>query len=202
VSPPREPDHSQYLVRRLRHGGPNVLSPKAPTLTLSRVQSGVGALTIEAACSPAVGDLRLGCAYQLAGGLSSVVQLVDGVAIAPAHSPRPIILASRGPYERLVLDLAQSRSVRRLIVYAFSESGGSLDWGGTLVMTTFGQDRIELPLDRPPSNRVGVLMSIYNVGGEFVIRAEMEEIAGSVRDAVNAYGFDSITWLDQRMPLV
>ncbi|MEO6702936.1 MAG: hypothetical protein ABI140_08135, partial [Jatrophihabitantaceae bacterium] len=78
----------------------------------------------------------------------------------------------------------------------------ALNWGGTLVLTTFGQVRVELPLDRPPSPRVGVLMSLYNVAGEFVVRAEMEEFPGSIRDAVSAYGFEQITWLDPRTPLV
>jgi uncharacterized protein involved in tellurium resistance len=188
--------------RRTRRGSPSILTPKAPALTLTRIQSGVGALTIEAACSPAVGDLRLGCAYQLASGLSSVVQLVDGVGTAPAGSSRPVIIASHGHYDRLTIDLVQSRDIERLVVYAFSASSGILNWGGTLVVTTFGQDRVELPLDRPPSAKLGVLLSLYNVRGEFVLRAEMEEVAGSVRDAVNAYGFDSITWLDQRTPLV
>ena len=45
-----------------------------PTVTLNRVQSGVGALTFEAVASAEVGDLRLGCAYQLRSGLSSTVQ--------------------------------------------------------------------------------------------------------------------------------
>ena len=70
------------------------------------------------------------------------------------------------------------------------------------MLSTFGQARVELPLDRPPSARVAVLMSLYNIDGEFVVRAEMEEIAGSVREAVAAYGFDRIAWLDQRTPLV
>jgi hypothetical protein len=46
-----------------------------------------------------------------------------------------------------------------------------------------------------------VFLSIYNVRGEFVIRAEMEIIAGSVRDAVKAYGFNRISWLDERTPI-
>jgi hypothetical protein len=186
----------------VRSGAPSLLTPKAPTLTLTRLQSAIGVLRIEAACSPAVGDVRLGCAYQLSDGLSSVVQLVDGVGTGPAHSHRPVLIASRGQYERLTVDLRQSRAVERLVVYAFSDSGARLDWGGTLVTTTFGQERVELALDRPPSSNVGVLMSIYNVDGEWVLRAEMEEIAGSVRDAVTAYGFEQITWLDHRTPLV
>jgi uncharacterized protein involved in tellurium resistance len=188
--------------RRARSGPPTLLSPKEPVVTLTRIQSGVGVLRIEAACSPAVGDLRLGAAYQLSSGTSSVVQLAGGPRTAPPTGHRPVISAERGQFEALTIDLVQSRSLERMIVYAFSDSGAVLNWGGTLLLTTFGQARVELPLDRPPSARVSVLMSLYNIDGEFVVRAEMEEFAGSVRDAVAGYGFDRIAWLDQRTPLV
>ena len=188
--------------RRVRTDNPAILSPKEPVVTLTRLQSGVGVLRIEAACSPAVGDLRLGCAYQLRSGVSSVVQLAGGPRTAPPGANRPVITADRGQFELLTIDLVQSRSLERLIVYAFSDSGGQLNWGGTLLLSTFGQARVELPLDRPPSTRPAVLLSLYNIDGEFVVRAEMEEITGSVRDAVAAYGFDRIAWLDHRTPLI
>ncbi|MDX6205245.1 MAG: hypothetical protein QOF39_1302, partial [Frankiales bacterium] len=54
-----------YSPPRVKAGSATVLTAKAPTVTLTRVQSGVGSLVIEAACSPAVGDLRLGAAYEL-----------------------------------------------------------------------------------------------------------------------------------------
>jgi len=171
-------------------------------VTLNRVQSGVGALTIEAACSPAVGDLRLGAAYELVGGESSIVQHSSGLLVAPPGSRRPILAGQRGQFERLTLDLAQVRRLRRLAVYAFSESDTALQWGGTLVVTTLGQARIDLALDRPPSPGVAMLLTVFNIEGELVIRAESELIAGSVRDACVAYGYDRITWLDGRTPLV
>jgi uncharacterized protein involved in tellurium resistance len=179
-----------------------VLRQKTPTVTLTRVQSGVGALVIEAACSPAVGDLRLGVAYQLRDGTSSLVQRASDITTAPPGSRRPIFLAQHQQFEKVTLDLRQVRSLQRCLVYAYSESGGPLSWGGTLVATTFGQARIELPLDRPQSAVVAVLLSVYQVDGELVVRAENEDIAGSVRDAVVAYGYDRITWLDPRTPLV
>jgi hypothetical protein len=112
-----------------------------------------------------------------------------------------VISAAQDP-QRLRIDLVQSRELRRMIVYAFSESRTVLNWGGTLVLSTYGGARVELALDRPPSARVGVLMSIFNIDGNFVLRAEMEEISGDVRDAVGAYGFDRITWLDRRIPVI
>ena len=167
---------------------------------LTRVQSGVGGLAIEAVCSGAVGDLRLGAAYQLAGGVTSTVQFAGGNRFAPS-SRRPVIVAGRDQYEHLRLDLRQNRALERLAVYAFSESRQELAWGGTLVITTFGQARIELPLETLYPGRIAVLMSIYNVDGELVVRAEMETVQGDVREAARAYGYDRITWRDDRTPV-
>jgi hypothetical protein len=49
--------------------------------------------------------------------------------------------------------------------------------------------------------QVAVLMSLYNVRGEFVLRAEMQTLNGDVREAARAYGFDRISWLDDRSPV-
>ena len=200
-SPPAAPRRVARPLPRARSGERTLLTPKAPTITLNRLQSGIGVLTIEAACSPAVGDLRIGAAYELADGHSSLVSRVGGLTTGPRSSRRPVIVARAEQYERLVIDLRQSRQLDRLVVYGFSESGGQLNWGGTLVLQTVGGARVELPLDRPASGGVTVLLSIYNVRGEFVVRAEMENIAGSIRTAVQAYGFDRISWLDDRTPV-
>jgi hypothetical protein len=39
------------------------------------------------------------------------------------------------------------------------------------------------------------------VRGELVLRAEMEIVPGGVREAARGYGFDRITWLDDRTPV-
>jgi uncharacterized protein involved in tellurium resistance len=186
--------------RRIRAGQHQLLDIAAPTVTLTRVQSGVGQLEIEAVCSPAVGDLRLGAAYQLAGGVSSTVQYAGGNRFAPS-SRRPVIVGGRDDYENLRIDLRQIAVLERLAIYAFSESRTPLTWGGTLVVTTFGRARIELPLETLHPGTVAVLMSMYNLDGELVIRAEMETISGDVREAARAYGYDRITWRDDRYPV-
>lgn len=186
--------------RRIRAGQQQLLSITTPTVTLTRVQSGVGHLDIEAVSSPEVGDLRLGAAYQLADGISSTVQYAGGNRFAPS-TRRPILVAGRDEYEYLRVDLRQVRSLERLAVYAFSESRRRLTWGGTLVVTTFGGARIELPLETLFAGSVAVLLSIYNLDGELVIRAEMETITGDVREAARAYGYDRITWRDDRHPI-
>ena len=88
-----------------------------------------------------------------------------------------------------------------MIVFGFSESAQELRWGGTLIVTALGGARVELPLDLPASTGVSVFLSVYNVAGEFVLRAEMETVKGAVRDACIAYGFDRISWLDDRTPV-
>ncbi len=191
-----------YAPPRAQAGTATILTAKAPTVTLTRVQSGVGALQIELACSAEVGDVRLGCAYQLRSGLSSVVQHASGVPTAPPGSRRPVLTALREDFEELLVDLVQVRELDRFVVYAFSASDVELTWGGTLVVSTHGQARVDLPVEGPASAGVLVLLSVFNVAGELVLRNESDRIAGTVRDACVAYGFDRIAWLDARTPLV
>ncbi|MCI4066024.1 hypothetical protein MRQ36_27130 [Micromonospora sp. R77] len=178
-----------------------MLTSSAPALALTRLQSGIGTLIMQARCADDVGDLRLGCAYELRSGETSAVQRGDGTALAPRGSAHPVIVARSGRYDQISVDLRQCGEVERLIVYGYSEQGVVLSWGGALVVTTAGGARIEVPLGGAPSCGVRVILSLYNVRGEFVLRSEMETVDGSVRDACLAYGFDRITWLDGRTPL-
>jgi len=187
---------------RVRPADRVILRPTAPTVTLTRMQSGIGTLSIEAACSPEVGDLRLGAAYELADGATSTMQMTQGEKFAPAHSKRPVLIGSREQFEHIAIDLRQIRDLRRLVIYAFSESRSPLTWGGTLITTTFGGARVELPLETLEGGNVAVLQSLYVVDGECVLRAEMQSLYGDVREAARAYGFDRITWLDDRTPVI
>lgn len=178
-----------------------ILTRRDPTVTLNRLQSGIGTLRIEAVCSPAVGDIRLGALYQLADGTTSIVQRATGIPVAPPGSRRPVIAGSWTQYDTLTVDLRQSRSLSRMLVYAFSESGSELAWGGTLVTTTFGGARVELPLDLGRHHCPIALLSLYAIDGEFVLRAEAEKVTGAVREVARAYGYDRITWADDHTPV-
>jgi uncharacterized protein involved in tellurium resistance len=178
-----------------------VLRPVDPTVTLTRMQSGIGTLRIEAACSAEVGDLRIGCAYELSSGDTGTVQMTQGNRLAPAHSKRPVLIGGHETFEQIEIDLRQARDLRRLVVYGFSESRSPLTWGGTLITTTFGGARVELPLETLQGGSVAVFQSLYVVDGEFVLRAEMQTLYGDVREAARAYGFDAITWVDDRTPV-
>jgi hypothetical protein len=113
-----------------------------------------------------------------------------------------VITTARAQFDQLVVDLRQSRSVQRLLVYAVSESGAELNWGGTLVTRTFGGARVELPLDIGRHRGPVALMSLYNVDGEYVLRAETERVTGAIRDVALSFGYDQITWADPHMPVV
>ena len=197
---PAEPRRTRVDVR-VRNGERFITSPSAPTVTLTPLQSGIGTLTIEAAASDEVGDLRLGCAYELADGFELTVQMTQGNRFAPPHSKRPVIVGGHDRFERVQVDLRQCRSLKRLVVYAFSESRQPLRWGGTLIITTHGAARIETPLDVLQGGEIAVLTSLYQVRGELVVRAEMQTLFGDVREAARAYGFERISWLDGRTPV-
>lgn len=190
--------------RAVRVGGrdQHLLSRTSPTVTLTRVQSGVGHLTIDLLTSADVGDLRLGAVYQLRSGGASTVSLADGRRFAPPSGRRPALLAGRdGDADRISVDLRQIRDIERFAVVGYSLSRRNLTWGGTLVVTTFGGARLELPLDALYPGSLAVLLSFYNVAGELVVRAEMETIAGDLRQAALAYGYERIAWRDDHTPV-
>lgn len=182
-------------------GQRTVLSLQDPAVTLNRLQSAIGTLTIEAAVSDTVGDVRLGCAYELASGVESTVQVGSGHRVGPPDGRRPLLVASRDRYDRVGIDLRQCTQLRRFAVYVFSDSRQQVTWGGTLVATTFSGARVEIPLESMSASTVGVVLTGYNVQGRLVLRAELDASAGSIRDAARAYGFDRITWLDDRTPV-
>jgi hypothetical protein len=155
-------------------------------VVLNRIQSGVGLLTIEATWPTA----RLGCAYALVGGQSSIVCHSAGVLSAPRTGRNPIILAR---HHKLTVDLGQSRRLARMALYGLAGVG-------SVVVTTFGGARIEVPA---AGSGVGVtvFLSVYNVSGELVVRAEPPNDATDVRTACDAYGFDRISWHDGDNPV-
>lgn len=186
---------------RVAAAGRLALTRHAPTVTLTRVQSGVGTLMIEAARSDELADLRVGAAYELTSGVASTVELSSDRRTAPLQSRRPVIVASHDRYERLAIDLRQVRELRRVAVYVFSDSNSTLTWGGTLVVHTAAGARVEIPLDDIAPGHAAVALSMYQVGGELVLRSERHGNLPSVREACRAFGFDAISWLDDRVPV-
>jgi hypothetical protein len=160
------------------------------------VQSGIGTLTIDAAV-PAASRLQIGALFELADGQASTVDLGAGRRVAPSPPHAPVLVARRERFEQVAVDLRRCRELRRLAIYGLSPS---MQWSGTLVLTTFGGGRVEVPLEPLETAGSAVLVTAYNVRGERVIRAELTPVAG-VRDAARAFGYDRITWLDDRNPV-
>lgn len=190
-----------YTSDRLPPGGRVSLTDDRPTLTLDRLQSGIGVLTVRAAVSEHIGDLRLAAAYRLTTGESSVLDEARGLAVAPPGTSRYVVVAARDGGDVLRLDLRQVRRLERLVVLAFSPSGATLRWGGALLVETADGGRVDVALDREPAAGVLVALSVTQVGGELVLRAEDELVHGTFRDACVAYGFTSVTWVDPWTPL-
>ncbi|MEV8512036.1 hypothetical protein [Dactylosporangium sp. NPDC051484] len=182
-----------FTPRRTDPSAPTVLTAQQPTVVLSRLQSGIGALTFEAAW-PAANQFLLGCTYQLRSGRSSVLRPTGSATAASG----PLVIADRNGHQIVTLDLLAARHIERLLLFGML-SAAPPQWGGTLVVTTAGQARIEIPL-LPPRPQVTALLSLYNIDGEFVLRAEMDCILGQLRDACLAFGYDRIAWRDANTP--
>jgi hypothetical protein len=190
---PDRPPRPRYRAARIASGDTVVLTAKAPILALTRPQSGVGLLDVQAVCSGA--GLGLGCAYTFTDGRSSVLRHDGGTVSAPRDSRDPAIVARRQRFERITVDLRQIRRIARLIVFGYDNCGDPTDHRGTVVVTTFGGGRMELPFECSVSNSVAVFLSAYNVDGELVVRAESDNVPGTIRNACEAYGFERIAWL-------
>ena len=177
-------------MRRTSPGGTTVLDARSPTVLLSPLQSGVGATTFELVSGRGV-DVRLGCIFQLRSGYSTVRRPGD-----VTRGSDPIALPARAEAPTARMDMLRSRALARLIVIA-DVGGPPGSVSGTLIVTTYGGARIEVPLARPAPAGVLVLASLYRLSGEFVVRAEQAMILDSVRAAALAYGFERIAWADE-----
>ncbi|MFJ9781471.1 hypothetical protein ACIRSS_17915 [Amycolatopsis sp. NPDC101161] len=168
-------------VVRVRPRGRLQLGPKTPAVTLDRRQSAIGLLTVEAVGAAAA----FGCAYDLTDGRSAYL----GSGTTATRTP---FLAVRR--RSVSADLRQVRQLVRLVVLAVFPPSQAPP--GLLVVSTWDGATLELPLGKPAAGRVTVPLSVHNVGGELVLRAETAEAFTSPRAAVDAFGFHRIGWLD------
>jgi uncharacterized protein involved in tellurium resistance len=188
-------------ARRAPAGAPTRLAAAEPTVTLTRVQSATGALELALTRASSAGDLSMGCVFQLADGTEAIVQALGDVTAGPPGAVLPLVrYKHHGDSETLHLDLRQVGSLRRALIYAYSPSIAILSWQGVLVATTYGGARIEIPFDRPPFSGTLALLTIYNVDGELVLRAEMEDHHGPPEMAAKAFDHH-LAWLEGRQPL-
>lgn len=191
---------SIHPVRRLDADDREILAPTRPTLALTRVQSGVGRLAVELFAPPAPA-VALACILTDADGESTVVDPTHPRSPPPPTTTDPLITFSGNGFGSFGINLRRSRELSRLIVVATAVVEPQIDWTGTLSLTTFGGGRIDIPLDATPASTTTIVASIYNVDGEYVLRAEGQPMNGSLREAARSFGFDTISWLDPRTPI-
>lgn len=160
----------------------------APVVMLNRTQSGTGFL--HCVLDGPLGDYVLGCAYETTEGKEGAVHR----GTAPSQR-RPMLLATD---TTVTVDLRQIAGLRRLLVYASAASTHLAAWEGTLVVSTLGGQKLYVPCSGTSPSFA--LMSIYNVDGHLVIRAEHEPVAGPPQQVCEAYDYDHILWRDGFTP--
>lgn len=170
---------------------PATLTPQQPTAVLTRIQSGIGALSIEIRWAEPSRGWLIGI-YQLTTGENRIIPPSDSTFTVSDG----ILADHRGQYPRLTVDLQRIRHLERLLIAA----SASTPLTGAMIITAYGGARIDLSVDLPAPG-VAALVSIYNVDGQLVLRAERDMVGGSLRDVCLAYGYDRITWLDPNTPL-
>jgi len=177
-----------------RVGSPErvLLCPSRPTVTLTRVQSGVGSLVF-AVRGPAATQ-HLGCAYALVNRRSGT--LSSNAPAKPDGTGWPLATILPGQRRALALDLRQVGQLSRMILFGHTAARNAAWSGGSIVASQFGNGRssIELRVDGAGAAPLMVLLSLFNVDGELVVRAEAEPIDGTGADACRAYGFDHAGW--------
>src|SRR5690606_32733096 len=130
----RRPARRVRDARRTAPTGPTRLTASEPTVTLTRLQSGTGALEVALTRSPAAGDLSMGCVFETAEGTEAVVQSLGDVTTGPPGSVLPLVRwKAQADQEVMHVDLRQVRSLRRALVYGYSPSVSMLTWQGALV---------------------------------------------------------------------
>ncbi len=172
-----------------------MLTPAAPVVALSRLTSGVGTLGLQAATTSGDGDLVLACAYALGSGPASFLNPDTGQRTAPPGARRPVVVAGQDRFPRLSIDLRQVRDLTRALVVLYSRSRTPITWAGALLVTTQGGARIDVPLESAPAGTTLAAVSLHQVDGELVLRAE-REVATTPREACANFGYDTIAWLD------
>jgi tellurite resistance protein TerA len=195
------------------------LTKSAPTVSLTKQGSGNGVLRVNlnwtakpsapagggflkriaAGAAPAT-DLDLGCLYEFMDGTKGVVQaLGNSFTATGGFSTKPVIwldgddrsgVVSGG--ENLHVDLAQSKNIRRILVFAQIYQGAA-NWAAAAgVVTLFPTDgpQVEIQLDEhDPKSRLCAVAMFESNNGELTVRREVRYIQGSQRTLDEQYGW-------------
>lgn len=159
---------------------------------LTRIQSAAGKLTV----SPALGageHLDLACAMQTREHGESIV-----LSTLNRQGPDPRRPLVRCGGQGVEVDLRRIHSFIRLLVIGITPQLP----GGTLVVTTYGGSRMEIPLPTTRTLGAQALLTAYVVQGRLVLRAELDPFSGTLQQVCGAYGYSDLTWRDAATPLM
>ncbi len=171
-------------ARRVANDVAARLTSTAPTVTLTRIQSGTGALDGQVVAPPGVGRLSLGCVVQLDNGATYAVHCIGGQATAPPDEVNPVV---RLHPDSITFDLRRVTALRRSLVYAVIEAS-DFAWSGSLLFTTYGGASVEVPFEAQPATTIA-LTSLHNIRGELVLRAEAD-LQPDPPTAWRAFGYE------------
>jgi len=144
-------------------------------VTMSRLQSAVGSLTIDV--RPAG---TISCIWELADGISGIISEWTGVRASPEFGKRPLIQLRKG---QLMVGLRHISQLRRLLVVVSGPVPDDAPQSVVLAM----HDGATIESAHSGTQAI-VAVAGYQVGGELVIRREARSLP-SISDAAAAYGF-------------
>ncbi len=194
-------------------GGRVILTKAAPTVSLTKNASAGGMLRVNLNWdarpqapggffkkAPPPLDLDLGCLWEFTDGSKGVVQALGRAFFAhPKHLRDPVIWldgddrsGSVAGGENLFVDLGQAAQIRRVLVFALIYEGAA-NWAAANGIATLYPARgpeVEVRLDDPREGaRICAVAMLENMGGELVVRREVNYINGGQRALDEAYGW-------------
>ncbi|GAB7191279.1 hypothetical protein NUM3379_19860 [Kineococcus sp. NUM-3379] len=141
-------------------------------------------------------DVHLGCLWELRDGPAGIVQDLGGAFSAPGFGARQVLRLgprSEETGEELLLDLRHVDALRRMVLFATGRRR-SPDWAALDAVLTVRLptgERLRVALEPPPGPALScAVVSVHNVGGDLVLRRELDYLDGPQRAVAEAYGWD------------
>lgn len=187
------PDHDLQL-RGIAEGQVLQFTPGNPVVQLTRTQSAAGELTFRAEISQP-NDLILVAAFETTDGREGMV--VPSLRPQGPDPSAPILRASSA----ITVNLRFITRLRRFFVLGVPRRSDLRLPGGTLVTSTYGGARLDLPLGTEVTLGAKALLTAYVVEGRIVLRAEHDPYSGTLQQVCDVYGYGGLSWRDPFTPL-
>lgn len=173
---------------RIGDGEQKIFSENGPqVVALTRAQSGVGLLEVSLTATPGLmlslwvedSEKRI---FRVASGM----QTQEFAAVSPSGS--------------IFLHLRHGERLRRALVVVTAQSPATL-WEGAL-SASLRRAKITASLERATSCENFVPLSILQVEGGLVLRFENSFQDSPLRNVLESFGYNEITWKNNRTPLL